>query len=133
MRYKLLSETAKVPTRADDGSAGYDLYADVKELIYISPGDTVKITTNIAMEIPKGFFGGVFARSGLATKKGLRPANCVGIIDPSYRGPIIVPIHNDSNEHQAITPGDRIAQLIFIPYQKYSDFLPKIIIQYPIV
>lgn len=116
MKYKKLTDNAKVPTRADDGAAGYDLYGNNTYTIEINPHRMVKIGTGICMETPRGTFGGIFARSGLASKKGLRPANCVGVIDPSYRGEIIVPLYNDSNEAQYVEPGERIAQLIFIPF-----------------
>ena len=116
MKYKRLTDNAKVPTRADEGSAGYDLYANNTYTIEILPHKTVKIGTGIAMETPRGCFGGIFARSGLATKKGLRPANCIGVIDPSYRGELIVPLHNDSDEPQYVQPGERIAQLIFLSF-----------------
>ena len=112
---KKINENAIVPTQGHKADAGYDLYAclEVDGIIY--PGETLKIPTGIAVEIPEGYFGGVFARSGLATKQGLRPANCVGVIDAHYRGEIIVALHNDSKTPQKISHGDRIAQLIMIP------------------
>ena len=114
---KKTSEEAITPTKGSAGAAGYDLYAltesDVRE---IPAGETAKIGTGIRMEIPEGYFGAVFARSGLATKQGLRPANCVGVIDSDYRGEIIVAIHNDSHETKVISKGDRIAQLVIVPY-----------------
>ena len=84
------------------------------------PGTTMKIGTGIAAEIPEGYFGAVFARSGLATKKGLRPANCVGVIDSDYRGEIIVALHNDSKEPQTIQAYERIAQIVILPYLDVS-------------
>lgn len=117
MNYKKMTKTAITPTRADAGAAGYDLYADISEKVTIAPGETVIIGTGIAMEIPEWTFGGIFARSGLAIKEGLRPGNCVGVIDPSYRGEIHVGIHNDSSVERTIEPKERIAQLIFIPYR----------------
>lgn len=116
MNIKLLSDLAKVPTRGSDCSAGYDLYAATEEPVEIAPHSTVKISTDIALEIPRGFFGGIFARSGLATKKGLRPANCVGVIDADYRGPIVVALHNDTDESVTIAAGERIAQLVAMPF-----------------
>ncbi len=116
MKYKRLTDNAKVPTRADDGAAGYDLYGNNTYTIEIAPHRMVKIGTGICMEIPRGTFGGIFARSGLATKKGLRPANGVGVIDPSYRGELIVALYNDSNEPQYVEPGERIAQLVFLSF-----------------
>lgn len=113
---KLLNENAKVPTRGSEYAAGYDLYAATDYDIEIAPHSTVKIGTGISVELPNGTFGAIFARSGLATKKGLRPANAVGIIDSDYRGEIIVALHNDTNEDKNIKAGERIAQLIVIPF-----------------
>lgn len=119
MKIKLLNEFAKVPTRGSEYAAGYDLYAAFKEpLLKISPGSTVVIDTGIAVAIPDGYFGAIFARSGLATKQGLRPANCVGVIDSDYRGPVKVALHNDGTVlPQIIKQGERIAQLVIIPYE----------------
>lgn len=112
---KKVNENAIIPTQGHKADAGYDLYAclEMDDIIY--PGETLKIPTGIAVEIPEGYFGGVFARSGLATKQGLRPANCVGVIDAPYRGEIIVALHNDSKTPQRISHGDRIAQMVFLP------------------
>ena len=118
MKIKLLSDKAKIPTRGSEDAAGWDLYAATDATI--APHSTVKISTDIAIEIPTGHFGAVFARSGLATKQGLRPANCVGVIDSDYRGPIIIALHNDSNQTREILSGDRIAQLVFIPYSSWD-------------
>lgn len=114
-KVKLLSPTATVPTRGSADAAGLDLYAANEQPIRIPAHETRKIKTGIAMAIPKGLFGALFARSGIATKQGLRPANCVGVIDADYRGEIIVALHNDCNTVQTISPGDRIAQLVFLP------------------
>lgn len=116
VKIKRLTETAKIPTQMDSGAAGYDLYADIKEPMMIVPHTTEKIGTGISLEIPNGYFGAIFARSGLATKQGLRPGNCVGVCDPSYRGEYIVAMHNDSTVTRIINPGDRIAQLVIMPY-----------------
>lgn len=113
MNIKLLTPTAKIPLRASDYAAGYDLYAD--ETLVIPAGETRLVHTGIALAIPPGFWGGVYARSGLAAKRGLRPANCVGVIDADYRGEIMVAMYNDSHESQLINKGDRIAQLVFAP------------------
>jgi dUTP pyrophosphatase len=113
---KLLNEKAKVPTKGSAAAAGYDLYAANDDIISISPHNTLKIDTGIAIEIPEGYFGAIYARSGLATKHGLRPANCVGVIDSDYRGNIIVALHNDTDEIQQIGINERIAQLIIQPY-----------------
>lgn len=113
---KLLNENAKVPTRGSEYAAGYDLYAATEYDIKIAPHSTVKIGTGISVELPNGTFGAIFARSGLATKKGLRPANCVGVCDSDYRGEYIVAIHNDTDETMTISAGERIAQLIVMPF-----------------
>ena len=113
---KLLNENAKVPTRGSEYAAGYDLYAATDYDIEIAPHSTVKIGTGISVELPNGTFGAIFARSGLATKKGLRPANCVGVCDSDYRGEYIVPMHNDTDEVMTIASGERIAQLIVMPF-----------------
>ena len=118
MNIKLLSDKAKVPTRGSEEAAGWDLYAAIDATIL--PHTTTKISTDIAIEIPAGYFGAVFARSGLATKQGLRPANCVGVIDSDYRGPIIVALHNDTDQTKEVLSGDRIAQLVFIPYASWN-------------
>ncbi len=121
---KKLNDNAVIPTRGSDEAAGYDLYAcllssaSLDGYIIIDPHKTVKISTGLSIEIPKGYFGGIFARSGLATKDGLRPANCTGVIDSDYRGEIIVALHNDTNSPQVINHGNRIAQLIIMPYLK---------------
>ena len=114
---KKLRDNAIIPTQGSKYAAGYDLYAAIDTPITIKSGETVKIGTGLAFELPEGFFAGIFARSGLATKQGLRPANCVGVVDCDYRGEVIVAIHNDSNRDAVITPGDRIAQMILLPYQ----------------
>ena len=112
---KLLNDLAKLPTRGSEYAAGYDLYAATDKDIVIGVEETVKIPTGLAMSIPAGYFGGIFARSGLATKQGLRPSNCVGVVDSDYRGEVIVALHNDSDEDQVIPAGARIAQLIMLP------------------
>ena len=116
MDIKLLNDLAKVPTRGSADAAGWDLYAATEQDMYIEPGETVKVDTGLSMAIPKGYFGAIFARSGLATKQGLRPANCVGVIDADYRGPVIVALHNDSEETQMVPAGSRIAQLVIMSY-----------------
>lgn len=116
VKVKKLTETAKLPTRGSVFSAGFDLYADNNVDITIHPHETRKIGTGLALEIPDGYYGAIFARSGLATKEGLRPANCVGICDSDYRGEYIVAVHNDSNEDRIIEPKERIAQLIVMQY-----------------
>ena len=113
---KRLSDLAVVPTRGSEYAAGYDLYAATATPIDIAPHSTVKINTDIAIELPTNTFGAIFARSGLATKKGLRPANCVGVVDADYRGEVIVALHNDTDEMMSIEPGERIAQLVVLPF-----------------
>ena len=113
---KRLSETAKLPERGSAYAAGYDLFADLQEAIEIKPHETYMINTGVAMEIPEGYWGGVFARSGLATKRSLAPANKVGVIDSDYRGEIMVALHNHSDLPQTIDAGERIAQLVLVPY-----------------
>lgn len=114
---KKLDDKAIMPTRGSKYAAGLDLYARTKYGAQrIEAGKTNKIGTGIAMEIPEGYFGAIFARSGLATKRGLRPANCVGVIDSDYRGEIIVALHNDTDKCESIHEGDRIAQIVIMPY-----------------
>lgn len=117
LKYKKLNEKAIVPTRGSAYAAGYDLYATTTYgSLHIPSGGTDKIGTGIAVEIPEGYFGAIFARSGLATKRGLRPANCVGVVDSDYTGEVIVALHNDSENCETVHDGDRIAQLVIIPY-----------------
>jgi len=121
---KKLYEDAKIPVAGSKNAAGYDLFAYIGDAdgYYVYPGETVKFHTGIAASIPVGFFGAVFARSGAATKRGLRPANCVGVIDSDYRGEIIVALHNDSDGIQWVQNGERIAQLSIIPYLVIDGF-----------
>ncbi len=116
VKIKKLSDSATMPTRGSLAAAGYDLYANVESDTVIAPHTTAKIGTGLSMEIPDGYFGGIYARSGIATKEGLRPANCVGVVDSDYRGEIIVAVHNDSDVERIITPAERIAQIIIQPY-----------------
>ena len=125
MNIKRLNENAVIPTTGSDYSAGYDLYAAIDKEIILSPSATVLIGTGWAMEIPLGTFGAIFARSGLAVKEGLRPANCVGVVDSDYRGEVKVALHNDSTMDRVIKPGERIAQLIIMPYLKVEEFVER--------
>ena len=111
MRIQLIRENAKMPTRANPTDAGIDLYAP--ESVFIDENFTVK--TGVCIELPKGTVGLVFARSGLATKFGIRPRNCVGVIDEKYRGEIMVTLENPNNYAYSILEGDRIAQLVVVP------------------
>ncbi len=113
IKVKKLSDTAVLPTKGSDGAAGYDLYADIDFAVTILPHQTVIIQSNLAFEIPQGYFGAIYARSGLSTKKGLRPATCVSVIDSDYRGSVGLPIHNDSNSARKIEPHERVAQIVF--------------------
>lgn len=111
-----LKENAVIPTKGSEKSAGYDLYACIEESMFIKPHETVKVGTGLSMELPDGTFGAIFARSGIATKRGLSPANKVGVCDSDYRGEYIVALHNHSDKTQWVDPGERIAQLIVMPY-----------------
>lgn len=126
IRTKRLSNNARIPTQGSKYAAGYDLYACMDQCYeaVIYPHETFRVGTGIAMAIPEGYFGAIFARSGLATKQGLRPANCVGVVDSDYRGEIVVALHNDSNDPQTCCNGDRIAQLVILPY------LPATFVEY---
>ena len=138
LKFKRLTETMTVPTKAHDTDACFDLYADIPNSTYeywsdsdvedgvrikysgggvvVHPHKTVKIPTGFATNIPHGYWGAVFARSGLATKQGARPANCVGVIDEPYTGEWIVSLHNDSENPVIVQHGDRIAQFTLLPY-----------------
>lgn len=116
IKVKKLNELAKLPTRGSEYAAGYDLYAAIDEPVYILPHSTMKIGTGLSFELPERTFAAIFARSGIAAKQGLRPANCVGVCDSDYRGQYIVAIHNDTDEVQTIVPQERIAQMILLPY-----------------
>lgn len=111
-----LNDLAKMPTQGSEDAAGYDLYAATDDVILIQPHSTIKVGTGLAFELPKGTFAAIFARSGIATKRGLRPANCTGICDSDYRGEYIVALHNDTDEIQIIEKQERIAQMILLPY-----------------
>lgn len=121
MDIQILNDLAKVPTYGSEEAAGADLYAATNYDIEIRPHETVKIGTGIAIAVPRGYYGGIYARSGLATKQGLRPANCVGVVDSDYRGEVIVALHNDTDEPQWIPAGSRIAQLLIQPVMR-TDF-----------
>jgi len=113
-----LRPDAVLPARGSAYAAGYDLYACIDEAVRIMPHTTVKIGTGLSIAVPEGWFGAVFARSGLAAKAGLRPANCVGVCDSDYRGEYIVALHNDSETVRTVEPGDRIAQLVILPFME---------------
>lgn len=111
-----LRENAVIPSCESLCAAGCDLSAAIDENVVIPPHQTVKIPTGLAMELPDGTFGAIYARSGIATKEGLAPANKVGVVDSDYRGEIMVSLHNHSDEYRIVEPGQRIAQLIIQPY-----------------
>ena len=120
IKIKKLNENAIIPTYGTEFSAGADLYALPGESITIEPHKTVMIHTGLAMEIPEGYAGLIFARSGLASKKGLAPANKVGVVDPDYRGEFMVALHNHTDEAKTIDGGERVAQLVIVPFLKAS-------------
>ena len=120
IKVKKLNNLAKFPTKGSQYAAGYDLYAAIEKPIHILPHSTVKIGTGLSFELPQRTFAAIFARSGIATKQGLRPANCVGVCDSDYRGEYIVASHNDSEEVQTIVSQERIAQMILLPYIEMS-------------
>ncbi len=116
MNVKKLDERAILPTYGSEFSAGADLYACLDEAVTIEPGEAVLIHTGIAMEIPVGYAGLIYARSGLATKKGLAPSNKVGVVDADYRGEIMVSLFNHSKEARVVEHGERVAQLVIAPF-----------------
>lgn len=116
VRIKKLDPAAILPSYGSDYAAGADLYALLPEAVTIAPGETLMIHTGLAAEIPEGYAGLVFARSGLASKRGLAPANKVGVVDSDYRGEWMVALHNHSGEPQVVEPGERIAQMVIVPY-----------------
>lgn len=113
VKVKKMSNTAILPERKSNGAAGYDLCVDSEKEILIEPFSTVMAYSGIALEIPNGYAGYIYARSGLSTKLGVRPATCVSVIDSDYRGNIGLPLHNDTKYHRLIQPYERVAQIIF--------------------
>ena len=118
---KRVNENAKIPTYGSVNAAGADLYNAMGE-VTIAPHETVLVKTGIALEIPTGYAGFIYARSGLATKRGLAPANKVGVVDSDYRGEVMVALHNHSEIEQTIEMHERIAQMVIAPYLK-ADFI----------
>ena len=115
IKVKRICEEAKLPTRGSEKAAAYDVYAclpDENAPVTIMPHQTMLIGTGLRMAPPEGFYVGVYARSGLSSKEGLRPANCVGVIDEDYRGEYLVAVHNDSEVTRSVRHGDRIAQIL---------------------
>ncbi len=123
VKIKKLNTAATVPTYGTEYSAGADLYSLAGENITVHPHKTVMVHTGIALEIPEGYAGLIFARSGLACKKGLAPANKVGVIDADYRGEIIVALHNHTENEISIDGGERVAQLSIVPFLKANFVL----------
>lgn len=113
---KKLRPNAKLPTYGSEFAAGADLYACLEEPVTIQPQETVKIPTGIAMEIPMGYVGLVYGRSGLACKRNLAPANKVGVVDSDYRGELLVFLHNHGTIPQTVESGERVAQMVLTPY-----------------
>ena len=112
VRFKRLTKTAMTPTRESAFAAGYDLYADTDREVVVEPGETVPFYTGLALEIPGGYCGKIYSRSGLSTKYGLRLANGVAVVDSDYRGNIGIPMHNDSDKPVTVMPHERLAQII---------------------
>lgn len=125
---KILNELVTLPMRGSGQAAGFDLFAYMYEPVYIGPHETNLIGTGVSVAIPDGYFGAIYARSGLASKHGLRPANCVGVIDSDYRGEIKVALHNDTDEFRTVCHGDRIAQLVV---QKYEPITWNVVNELP--
>ena len=115
IKFKKLSETADIPQRGSEKAAGYDLRANIEQPQAVNPHETVMIGTGLAIAIPEGYYGAIMARSGISAKRGLRPANCVGVCDADYRGEYMVAVHNDSNKIQTVAPHEKIAQLLVLP------------------
>ena len=115
VRVKILKEGAKLPTYGSAQAAGADLYACLQEPVTVAPGETVFVPTGIALEVPLGCAGLIYARSGMACKRGLAPANKVGVVDSDYRGEIIVALHNHGNVPQTVEHGERVAQFVITP------------------
>ena len=115
VRVKILKEGAKLPTYGSAQAAGADLYACLQEPVTVAPGETVFVPTGIALEVPLGCAGLIYARSGMACKRGLAPANKVGVVDSDYRGEIIVALHNHGNVSQTVEHGERVAQFVITP------------------
>ena len=117
LQVKKLRPDAILPTRGSAQAAGDDLYACLDgEELEIPPHATVRVPTGLCIAVPAGYFAAVFARSGLATREGLRPANCVGVCDSDYRGEYLIMLHNDTDRPRRIRGGDRVAQMVVLPY-----------------
>ena len=115
IKVKKLRADAVIPTYGSEDAAGADLYACIENLVVVEPGESVFVPTGLSMEIPKGYAGLIYARSGMACKRGLAPANKVGVIDSDYRGEFMVVLHNHGEQTQIVSHGERIAQLVITP------------------
>ncbi|MBE6945137.1 MAG: dUTP diphosphatase [Ruminococcaceae bacterium] len=115
LRIKKLDDRAILPTYGTAQAAGADLYVLLDEAVTIAPGQTVMLPTGLAIAVPEGYAGLIFARSGMASKRHLAPANKVGVIDADYRGPLMVALHNHGTVSQTVEPGERVAQLAIVP------------------
>ncbi|MBQ9268162.1 MAG: dUTP diphosphatase [Oscillospiraceae bacterium] len=120
MKFKKLRPDARTPAYGSAAAAGADLYICSDHEISIMPGETVLLPTGLAVAIPNGYVGLIFARSSLGTKKGLAPANKVGVIDADYRGEILISLHNHSSEKQTLAPYERVAQMVIVPFLQVS-------------
>ena len=118
VKIKKLNEKAKMPTYGTEFSAGADLYACLDKSVTIAPAETVFIKTGLSMEVGEGFGIFIFARSGLSIKQGLAPANKVGVVDSDYRGEVVVALHNHDSVERTVENGDRVAQMVVLPYYK---------------
>lgn len=116
VQIKKLDPKATIPTYGSQYAAGADLYACLEEPVTLAPGETKMIPTGLALEVPEGYAGLIYARSGLASKKGLAPANKVGVVDADYRGEVMVALHNHSLVPAEVEPGERIAQMVITPF-----------------
>ena len=116
VKVKKLKDNAIMPTRGTEYAARADLYACIDSPVIIAPHETVMIGTGLAMEIPEGYAGLIYPRSGIASKRGLAPANKVGVVDPDYRGEFMVAMHNHSSKPASVEPGERIVQLVITPF-----------------
>ena len=129
LKIKKVTQTAIIPQKKSEGAAGYDLCADIDEPVVIPPHETVILYSGLAFEIPKGYYGNIYARSGISTKRYLRPSTCVSVIDSDYRGNVGLPVHNDSNVEQVIYPHERVAQLVICKAEYFEleevDSLPE--------
>ena len=122
VKIKKIKENAKIPTYGTNHAAGADLYACIDSIWNFNPHETKLVPTGLSFALPEGYAGLIYARSGLASKRHLAPANKVGVVDSDYRGEVMVALHNHSNEIQTIEPDERIAQFIITPYLK-AEFI----------